>query len=192
MRLPNGRRPRLDWYGHNPFGRRFPRLRDNTGRGSTRYLRDINDIDTLSREVARAYLRYGTRVAWRHGRRVRVRYRLPSPRLWLSEWSISSDHSNRAFSFYVSRKEQARWLAAAYKMVRPLRYVAGLGWFDLTDDPKKGDMVTGGTPPSCVLLVCTPGSGGTHTQQRDDGLTTGLMTYDDELKPAFYAFQRAR
>jgi hypothetical protein len=145
MRLPSGRPPRLDLYGHNPFSYRFPRLSDpatNPG------VRDMSDVDTLYGEVCSAY------------RPVRRR----CPRLWLSEFTVSSDRGNRAFEFFVSRKDQARWLTTAYRIANRTRYIAGLGWFNLHDEPA--------TQPY--------------------GLTTGLMTYEGTRKPAFYAYRRVR
>lgn len=116
MKLPNGRPPRLDLWGHNPFDGRFPDLGDEPiGR-----FRGLNDIDTLFREV---------RAAYRQGHR-RV------PRLWLSEWTIVSDHRSRVFAgVHVSRREQARRLRAAFSLVRRTPYVVGLGWFSLLDEP---------------------------------------------------------
>jgi hypothetical protein len=144
LRLPSGKPPRLDYYGHNPFSTRFPRL------GADPYykgLRDMSDVDTLAHEVRRAY---------------RSRHR--APKLWLSEFTVSSDHASRAFSFFVSRRAQARWLAAAYRIAARERYIAALGWYSLLDE------VT--TDP--------------------DPLTTGLMTADGRPKPAFFAYRRAR
>jgi hypothetical protein len=141
MRLPNGKPPPLDYYGHNAFGRRAPDLSENPYfRGG----RDINDIDTLEAQLNRIYHR--------------------PVKLWLSEFTISSDHNNRAFDFHVSRAEQAKWLTAAYKLVDSVNYVAGLGWFGLLDEPPT---VAG------------------H-------LTTGLMTWDGRPKPAFAAYEHVR
>jgi len=122
MRLPGGRPPPLDWYGHNPFTRRFPDLRH---RGIVGYpaARDINDIDTFADEVARTY-------------RPRYRaFRKRGPKLWLSEITVSSDRPNRDFDFYVSRSQQARWLGAAFRIARGNPAIAGLGWIGLLDDP---------------------------------------------------------
>ena len=140
MRLPGGRPPPLDYYGHNPFSRRFPNLRERP------YFpggRDINDIDTLEAQLRRTYHR-----------------QVP---LWLSEFTVSSDHPNRAFDFAVSRKQQARWLTAAFRLANSASYVAGMGWFDLIDE--------------------APSVSG--------GLTTGLMTWNLKPKPAFYAYEHA-
>ncbi len=141
MRLPDGKPPPMDFYGHNPFSVRFPNLAEKPYFAG---LRDLNDIDTLEAQLQRTYHR-----------------RVP---LWLSEYTVSSDHTNRAFNFAVSRTQQARWLAAAYQLVDSVPYVAGLGWYDLLDEAP--------------------------TVQGQ--LTTGLMTWNLQPKPAFYAYQHAR
>jgi hypothetical protein len=141
MRLPNGKPPRLDYYGHNPFSVRYPRP------GQKPYypgLRDIDDIGTLEQQLASTYHR--------------------QVKLWLSEFTVSADRNNRAFSFHVSAAAQGRWITAAFKLVNSVNFVAGLGWYDLADEP-----------PS------VPGR-----------LTNGLMTWKYQPKPAFYAYQRAR
>jgi hypothetical protein len=113
MRLPSGRRPRLDWFGHNPFPYRFPKLSEPPiGLG----FRDISDMDTFSGEVARAY-----------GRKVP---------LWLSEYTIQSDQGSATFATFVPRATQARYVTAGYAIADELgSAVAGLGWLDLLDEP---------------------------------------------------------
>ena len=132
MRLPDGAPPRLDYYGHNPYSTRFPKLAEGPvlqigteilesrqGKPKTLGDRDINDIDTLHAELAAVY-----------------RHRPGgTPKLWLSEFSISSDSPSRAFDFFVSRPAQATWLTAAFKLVDSVSYVAGLGWYELLDEP---------------------------------------------------------
>jgi hypothetical protein len=143
MRLPNGKPPPLDYFGHNPFGRRFPKLREKPYfKGG----RDINDIDTLESQLKHTYHR--------------------PVKLWLSEFTISSDHNTFAFNFHATRRGQARWLSAAFRLANSARYVAGLGWFELLDNPKRGPV--------------------------SDRLTNGLMTWSLKRKPAFYAYQHAR
>jgi hypothetical protein len=143
MRLPNGRPPRLDWFGHNAFSVRYPDIAKRTYYPG---LRDISDSDTYIREIRRVYRRI---------------HRVP--RLWLSEFTVQADHANRAFSFYVSRKAQARWITAAYRIARRHSYIAGLGWYSLLDeaDPR-------------------------------EGLTGGLLDATGAPKPAFDAYRRAR
>jgi hypothetical protein len=142
MRLPNGRPPRLDWFGHNPFTTRYPNLRK---RPYYPGLRDFSDIDTFIREVRRAYRPIGRR-----------------PKLWLSEFAVSSNRNNHLFNFHVSRRAQARWLAAAYRIADRTPYVAGLGWLTLFDEADRND------------------------------LTTGLLTKTGKRKPAYHAYRRAR
>lgn len=144
LRLPNGAPPRMDYYGHNPYSTRYPKLSEFPFSGE---VRDINDLDTLDHELTRDYVGHG-----------------PTPKLWLSEFSISSDSSNRAFDYYVSRRVQARWVTAAFKLADSAPYVAGLGWYELLDEPSSA-----------------PGH-----------LTEGLLTAGGQPKPAFYAYAKAR
>ena len=112
LRLPDGRRPRLDWWGHNPFPFRFPKLADTPLRGG---FRDIGDVDTLSAEARRTF-----------GRRVP---------LWLSEYTIQSDRGSRVFATFVSRAAQARYLSAGFRIADSLGpAVAGIGWLALLDE----------------------------------------------------------
>lgn len=114
MKLPNGLPPRMDLWGHNPFDARYPRLHD----GPLGRYRGFNDLDTLFAEIKAAYEAGHRKV----------------PRLWLSEWTIASDRPLALFSgFFVSRREQAARLNAAYQIARRTGYVAGLGWFTLSD-----------------------------------------------------------
>ena len=143
MKLPNGKPPRLDWFGHNPFSVRYPRL---SKKAYADNVRDMSDVDTFSREVKRAY-----------------RSRNKAPRLWLSEFTVSARRNNRAFAFHVSERGQARWVTAAYKIACTRRYIAGLGWYTLLDEP----------------------------EQRGAGLTSGLLDFTGKPKPAFNSYRKA-
>lgn len=141
MELPNGRPPRMDLWGHNPFEARYPHLADEP---LGKY-RGFNDIDTLFAEI---------RTAYQEGHR-------KVPRLWLSEWTIVSDKPIGLFSgFFVSRREQASWLNAAFTISSRTKYVAGLGWFTLLDEP-----------------------------WAPDSAAWGLMQYNGVRKPAFDAYK---
>jgi hypothetical protein len=116
LKLRDGRPPRMDLWGHNPFEARPPDLRD---RPLGNY-RGFNDVDTLFAEIRAAYRRGHRKV----------------PRLWLSEWTIVSDKPIGLFSgYFVSRAQQARRIRLAYRIVGRTPYVAGLGWFTLLDEP---------------------------------------------------------
>jgi len=117
MRLPNGRPPRLDWFGHNPFPFRFPDLRKPPLSGG---FRDISDLDTLGREIDEAY-----------GRKPGN----PVP-LWLSEYTIQSERGSNVFASFVSEQDQARYVTAGFNLSDDLgERVAGIGWLSLLDEP---------------------------------------------------------
>jgi hypothetical protein len=151
MRLPNGKPPPLDLWGHNPFSNRYPDLSVD-GFAGYPGSRDICDLEALYRDVRRAY-----RGEYR-------RFRRRGPRLWISEYTMSSDRNNRLFGFHRSRKGQARYLAAAYRIARRSSFISTFGWFSLLDEPAS----------------------------QPNGFTTGLMTWEGERKPAYRAYKRAR
>jgi hypothetical protein len=143
MRLPDGRPPRMDYYGHNPYSVRYPNLAEKP---FSPLVWDINDIDTLHSQLTSIYRRYG-----------------PVPKLWLAEFGIS-DSANASFDYYVSRPVQARWVTAAYSLVDSVSYVAALGWFELLDEPagssgrlSEGLMTAGGAPkPAFYAYAAAP------------------------------------
>jgi hypothetical protein len=141
LRLPDGRPPRMDLYGHNPFTARAPDLRRKpVGPG----LADFSDLDTLNSWVRRHLKRGGHR-----------------PRIYISEFFTPTDHRNREFNFWVSKKTQAKWLKAALRIARRQSYIHTLGVFLYDEVPSSsGDEVNG-----------------------------GLMTHDGKRKPAYRAFR---
>jgi hypothetical protein len=119
MRLPNGRRPRLDMYGHNPFTWRRPALRRKYhGYGFA----DYSDLDTLAGWIDHYLGRRGGRPI----------------KLFLSEFTVPSDRDNAIFRFHVTRRAQAEWLAAALRIARRWSRIYTLGWFSLYDQPPNG------------------------------------------------------
>lgn len=129
LRRSNGRPPRMDFYGHNPFTRRYPDLDKGViSPGS----RDMSDVDVLYRDVRDHY------------EDSYFRYRESTPRLWLSEFGVQTDRTSRSFSFFVSRADQARWLRKAYRIQNENDYIYLLGWFNLHDEPEGTNGVTTG------------------------------------------------
>ena len=115
MKLPGGRPPRLDMYGHNPFSFRNPDLRNPpTGQG----LVDFSDLGRFDRQLQR----------WL-GRPLRKRIRL-----FLSEFTIPTA-PDREFNYHVSPRTQAKWITNAFRVARQVRNVAALGWVHLYDEP---------------------------------------------------------
>jgi hypothetical protein len=106
MRLPNGSRPRMDMYGHNPFCFRKPNLHaPPSPRGQV----DFSDLRRLGRMLDRTF---------------------PGPRLklYLSEWGVPTDKKDAELGFSVSRAVQARWIRAAFRIVRGWSRIYTLGW----------------------------------------------------------------
>ena len=89
-------------YGHNPFTIRRPDLRQPLFRPGTGYA-DFSDLDALMRWLDR------------HGYRDRRGKRL---RLFLSEWTLPTDHANHEFNFWMTHEVQARWLRCAADRAR--------------------------------------------------------------------------
>ena len=129
MRLPNGKPPRMDLYGHNPFTSRKPDLRNPPPTGPNINFADFSDLDTL------------VGVLDRYQRRGRSRLRL-----FLSEFFFPTDHANWEFAFHVSRRVQATWLSDALRITRRWSRIYSLGWLGLYDDPPRprGDEVNRG------------------------------------------------
>jgi hypothetical protein len=161
LRVGKGKKarpPRMDLWGHNPFDGRFPNIK-NKPIGK---FRGLNDVDTLYREIQRAY---GLRGKAK-GKRARVskKRKVKVPRLWLSEWTVLSEASPNLFGgFHVAPAQQAAYITAAYRMVRKLKYVKNLGWYQLEDEPSNGHV----------------------------GAAWGLMTPNGARKPSFDAYAAA-
>jgi hypothetical protein len=115
LRLPNGRPPRLDLYGHNPFSVRAPNLANPPAPGQQF---DFSDVSRLARLVAHFL---GTPAN-------------PAPRLFLSEWTIPTAVDNE-FDYYVSPLIQARWITDGLAIAAGLPQVYAVGWIHLYDDP---------------------------------------------------------
>jgi hypothetical protein len=116
LRLPNGRPPRMDMYGHNPFSARRPDLASPPLPDGDA---DFSDLDTLAGWVDR-YLGRGIK-------------------LFLSELTLPTDHANWEFNFHVTRATQASWLAAALRIDRRWPRIYTLGYLGLYDDPARPD-----------------------------------------------------
>jgi hypothetical protein len=116
LRLPNGRPPRMDLYGHNPFTIRRPNLSDPMYQRGVGY-GDFSDLDIVSRWVNR-YLRRGHRL-----------------RLFLGEFTVPTDHLSPGWNVWVTPEVQADWLGAALNEMRGWSGIYAFGWITLYDDP---------------------------------------------------------
>ena len=114
LRLPNGQRPRMDMWGHNPFSRRVPKLSDDPLIGG--YI-DFSSLDDFVRVLDRAYPR--------------------KLRLFLSEFTVPTGHKNWLFNFFEPEQTAANWLRAALRVSRGWNRIAALGWYQLYDEPAR-------------------------------------------------------
>lgn len=114
LRLPNGKPPRMDLYGHNPFGTRGPDLRKKQILPGTA---DFSDLDVFIPWI-RKYLS-------RSGRNKGIK-------LFAAEYTAPTDEKSYEFPYYVTRALQASWLKAAWKIAKSEKLYA-LGWFQMRD-----------------------------------------------------------
>jgi hypothetical protein len=115
LRLPDGRTPRLDMYGHNPFSFRAPNLANPP---SPDQQVDFSDLGRLSKLVARNLGRPGNR----------------EPKLFISEWTVPTK-IDLEFNFYVEPLVQAQWITDGLRVAQSLPSVYAVGWIHLYDEP---------------------------------------------------------
>ena len=109
--LPNGHRPRMDMYAHNPFTERDPNF-SNPQSGDGGY--DFSDLQRLSHLITQDF-----------------GHRLP---LFLSEWSIPTQRDPE-FSFWVDPNVAAQWITDALRLSRQWVGIYALGWIHVYDSP---------------------------------------------------------
>ena len=112
MVLPNGRRPRMDMFGINPFTERPLNMSLPHAPGRV----DFNDLDWLVRQLDRYWPR----------RRLR---------LFIEEFGWNTEHATVGWLFFVSRKEQAARLTRAFHIAARSRRIDTMCWFQLYDAP---------------------------------------------------------
>jgi hypothetical protein len=121
LRLPDGKPPRMDMYGHNPFGYRRPDLSKGPINPSSG-VADFCDLDTVAH--------YLDKYLGRDGRD----HKLP---LFLSEYFLPTNQ-NPEFNYWVSEETAASWLRSAFNIEHSWHRIYTLGWFSLEDDPPYG------------------------------------------------------
>jgi len=110
LKLPDGRRPRMDYYGHNPFTSILP--------PPPRYhIIDFRNLSELN-DAVQKYLSPAT------GKRIP---------LWLSEFTLPTGPDTE-FDFRYSLAGQAKEIKSTFKEARHLR-TASYGWIFLQDTP---------------------------------------------------------
>src|SRR3954452_338943 len=121
LKLPNGRPPRMDMYGHNPFNNRAPLFGGlPLGHGFI----DSTDLPILGHWID-TYLG-------------RPRHHL-GMKIFIAELMYPTDHPNFEFDYYMSKKTAARYLADALRETRKWKRIYTLAWTALYDDPLRRD-----------------------------------------------------
>jgi hypothetical protein len=113
MRLPNGKPPRMDLFGHNPFANRKPDLRNPQERPN---YADFSDLKRFGKTVDKSL---GTK-SHRH------------IQLFLSEWCEPTAPGDSEFAWWLTYKQQADWLKAGFKIAKSIGAYM-LGWIHLDD-----------------------------------------------------------
>ena len=131
LKLPDGKPPRMDLYGHNPFSYRRPDLRNPpSGKGIVQ----IDDLPQLQKSINRYLAKpLGSSVG-----------------LWLGEYLLPTRRDDFYFDFWISQRAQASWLKRALAIARKLPSVKGFAYAQLKDDPQhsvfSGLLNADGTP----------------------------------------------
>ena len=115
LRLPDGKPPRLDMYGHNPFSWRAPNLANPP---SPDQEIDFSDLGRFSKLVDRYLGRPGN----------------PDPKLFISEWTLPTA-PDLEFNFYVEPLLQAQWITDGLRVAQSLPSIYAVGWIHLYDEP---------------------------------------------------------
>ena len=119
MRLPDGRPPRMDLYGHNPFCFRAPNL-NNPPSPDGEF--DFSDLGRLEQLV-------DSNLAPPHHQ----------IKLFLSEWEIPTAPDDE-LNIYVTPAVQAQWITDGWRIVRRSSFIYALGWIHLYDELPGGSM----------------------------------------------------
>ena len=114
MKLPNGSRPRMDLWGHNPWGFTLPNFDDPPGRRGTVTFSDLQRlVKVLDKEFKPRKLK-----------------------LFLAEWGVPSGFKDKDLGYGLSNKEAKQWINTAFRLTRTYKRIYSLGWVHLVDNPR--------------------------------------------------------
>ena len=114
MKLPNGSRPRMDMWGHNPWGFTLPNFDDPPGRRGTVTFSDLQRlVKVLDKEFKPRKLK-----------------------LFLAEWGVPSGFKDKDLGYGLSNKEAKQWINTAFRLTRTYKRIYSLGWVHLVDNPR--------------------------------------------------------
>ena len=114
MKLPNGSRPRMDLWGHNPWGFTLPNFDDPPGRRGTVTFSDLQRlVKVLDKEFKPRKLK-----------------------LFLAEWGVPSGFKDKDLGYGLSNKKAKQWINTAFRLTRTYKRIYSLGWVHLVDNPR--------------------------------------------------------
>lgn len=119
LKLPNGRPPRMDMWGHNPFGSRKPDFKKPQ---SDFGVVDFSDLPRLARLL-------DSRIRRPNGRPLS---------LFLGEYALATG-PDAEFNYYVTPEIQADWIKAALRLSRRWRRIDTFSYIYLYDSPPNSD-----------------------------------------------------
>ena len=114
LKLPNGSRPRMDMYGHNPYGFDLPELKNLNEKPAPRGTVPFSDLRFLVRELDRNF----------PGKRLK---------LFLSEWGVPVGFKDKDLLYSLPPKEAKEWVKAGYEIARTYKRIFTLGWIHPVD-----------------------------------------------------------
>jgi hypothetical protein len=113
LKLPDGSRPRMDVWGHNPYGFRKPNLDHPPSRkGSVAF----GDLDNLTDALDEAYPEQELK-------------------LYLSEWGVPIGYQDEDLTYSVDQETGEKWIRSGFKIARDWDRVYSLGWVHPVDTP---------------------------------------------------------
>lgn len=125
LKLVTGKPPRMDLYGHNPYGLRTPKLSSpHNPNPPTRGNADFSDLDTLAGWLDKYLAKSGRNK------------KLP---IFISEYNAPTDGQSFEFNYHVTRAVQAKWLREGLRIARRWSRVYTFGWHSLRDIPANPD-----------------------------------------------------
>ena len=114
MKLPDGSRPHMDMWGHNPWGFTEPDFKDPPGRRGTV---TFSDLQRLVKVLDKSF----------PGQRLK---------LFLAEWGVPSGRKDKDLGYGLSNKEANKWINTAFRLTRTYKRIYTLGWVHLFDNPR--------------------------------------------------------
>jgi hypothetical protein len=110
LKLPDGSRPRMDMWGHNPWGFSKPNLKEKPSPyGGV----EFSDLGRLLKALDKSF----------KGKKLK---------LYLAEWGVPVGRKDLDLGYGLKTKEANAWIKAAFKIMRSKRFYS-LGWVHLVD-----------------------------------------------------------